>query len=170
MLEVAEAIGVPRPALHAWLLRGHVVVPSEGQGRARRFSFDAVVELAMIAELTRLGMTISAAAATLDAVRGAFREVLQDRYGAGQVLALDAERGWILPEHTVPRFMADQGIRSYAVVVIANVANDVHKALTTTGTTATLAASGTLSVDAAKVSTSDQRRQRKTRSTAKARS
>jgi DNA-binding transcriptional MerR regulator len=127
--EVAEAINVPRAVLHAWLARGHVTVPSRGQGKSRLFSFDTAVELAVIAQLTKLPMTIGAAVAALDAVKRHFREAFQANYGAGRVLAIIDGESRLLGAESLPGFATDWGAKRFAAVVIHNVAKDVHAAL-----------------------------------------
>lgn len=61
--EVCLAVGLPRPTFDAWMLRGYMSLPpGPGTGRARRFSVTNAVRLAVTAELSRLGVSVSAAA------------------------------------------------------------------------------------------------------------
>jgi hypothetical protein len=128
--EVSEAIGVPRSALHTWLFRGHVLVPSLGQGRARQLDFTTAVELGVIARLTNEQyMTVSAAAAAVDAVRVRLRAALEDRYGFGQVMAIADNNSWVLPEESALGLMRDLKVKTCALVWVHNIAVDVFQNL-----------------------------------------
>jgi hypothetical protein len=128
--EVSEAIGVPRSALHTWLFRGHVPVPSLGQGRSRQLNFTTAVELAVIARLTNeQNMTVSAAAAAVNAVRVRLRAALEDRFGLGQVLAIYDDTAGLWPEENVLGYLRDQKVKTCALAWIHNVALDVFENL-----------------------------------------
>jgi len=147
-----------RETLQTWLAREHVTVPTEGQGRARQFRFSDVVELSALAELTRAGMTVSAAAAALGSVRKRFRQALQDRFGEGQSLVIGADQAWILPSNAVAGFMRDAGVVVYTTLVIANLAAATHRALPRA--TATLSGAAQVQTEATVVS-GKQRARRK---------
>jgi hypothetical protein len=127
--DVERATNMPRDTVHTWIKRRYVEVPSEGQGKSRRFTFGDVIELATLAELTRAGLTISAAAVALASVRPLFREVLQDRFAEGQTMAIGAGRAWILPSDVIAGFMRDQRVSVYTALIISNVAINTYEAL-----------------------------------------
>jgi len=141
-IDVANVIKTRRSVMHSWIHRGHLRVPSRGQGKSRQFSLPSVIEMAVITELVRLGMTIRAASEAMYSVSGTFRQVLQENYGWGKVLVVGGGRTWILPSVAVPGFVRDLGITSYSAVDIHNVASATHRALTTA--TATIPAEATL--------------------------
>ena len=60
--DVAQATSVPARTLTDWLSRKLVDVPTHGSGTHRRFDKDDVVRIGIIAELVRLGVSVSAAA------------------------------------------------------------------------------------------------------------
>ena len=65
--EVSVAAGVPRPTLHSWIARKYLPLsPGPGMGRERRFTLDEVVMVAITAELSRLGLSVGAAAHAAD--------------------------------------------------------------------------------------------------------
>lgn len=86
--EVCAAAGVPRATFHSWVARRYFPLPpSAGAGRERRFSLTNAVRVAIVAELTRIGVSIGVAA---NAAR-LFQEPF--RYGdqrAGLLLVPDA--------------------------------------------------------------------------------
>jgi hypothetical protein len=61
--DVCEATGLRRTTLDAWLLRRYLdLSPGPGTGQERRFTIDEVVLIAITADLTKLGLTVGAAA------------------------------------------------------------------------------------------------------------
>lgn len=61
--DVCEATGLRRTTLDAWLLRRYLdLSPGPGTGQERRFTVDEVILIALAAELTKLGVTVRAAA------------------------------------------------------------------------------------------------------------
>jgi hypothetical protein len=61
--EVYDAAGVSRGVAHSWVARQLIPLPpGPGMGRERRFSLLDAVRIAAVAELTRLGISVSVAA------------------------------------------------------------------------------------------------------------
>lgn len=60
--QICDATGLRRTTLDAWILRRYLKLGlGPGTGRERRFSFEEVILIAVAAELSRLGLTASAA-------------------------------------------------------------------------------------------------------------
>ncbi len=86
--EVCDATGLRRTTLEAWILRRYLDLSSgPGTGRERRFTLDEVILIAVTAELTRLGLTVGAAAYAA----GMLPRLMVD----GHELKLH-EEGWLL--------------------------------------------------------------------------
>jgi hypothetical protein len=61
--EAARVAGVDRATFHSWLARKYIRVESRGQGRARKLTFEQVIQIAVASELNHnLGVSIAAAA------------------------------------------------------------------------------------------------------------
>jgi hypothetical protein len=87
--EVCAAAGLARGVFDAWLLRKYLPLPpGPGTGRTRTYTRLDAVRIAVVAELTRLGIGIGVAAEAADFTR---RLVDED----GQSFSLD-EPGWTL--------------------------------------------------------------------------
>lgn len=92
--EVANATGVDPRTLTNWLDRRIVEVPAYGSGSQRRFSRDDVVRVALIAELTRLGVSVSEAAhaaATYSDDAGSDRDASELFPSGRTLLIIDAD-------------------------------------------------------------------------------
>jgi hypothetical protein len=60
--EVCDAAGVARATFHSWVARKYLPLPpAPGAGRERRFSVRDAVRIAVVVELTRLGVSIGIA-------------------------------------------------------------------------------------------------------------
>jgi DNA-binding transcriptional MerR regulator len=60
--QVASVAGIGAPTLGAWLDRKLINIPASGTGNHRSFSRDDIVRVALVAELTRLGIAVGEAA------------------------------------------------------------------------------------------------------------
>lgn len=136
--EVASAAGVEVRTLTGWLDRRIVDVPAFGSGNNRRFSRDDAIRVALIADLTKVGVSISEAAkaaASFCDEAGGDRDA-GELYPAGRtVLIVDADSArCVNVEATREQFdsaMAEvyASERTAVVVVVNAIAKRVDAAL-----------------------------------------
>ena len=62
LAQAARATGIGAPTLGAWLDRKLIDIPASGTGNHRTFTRDDVVRVALVVELTRLGVAVGEAA------------------------------------------------------------------------------------------------------------
>src|SRR3954468_13094693 len=67
---VCRAAGISRDIFNSWLARKYVAVRSRGAGRARQFTFEQVVRIAVMSELAwKFAIRVASAAQWSDKVR-----------------------------------------------------------------------------------------------------
>lgn len=94
--EVCTALSLPRTSFDAWNLRGHLrLSKGPGTGHTRRLTFDQVVRVAIIAELTRNGIGSGAAAGFVDQVRTKLSGALLQDYADGLSLIIAGGKAYI---------------------------------------------------------------------------
>lgn len=84
--EVCRVIGVPRATLHSWLARRYIPVESSGTGTERQFSFEQVVWLTIIADMSCNHIASGTAADLVGQVREELGEALRRNYTRGLVI------------------------------------------------------------------------------------
>lgn len=91
----AEAANIPSRTLSDWLARKLVDIPASGTGSHRIFDRSDVVRIAIVAELVRLGVSVSesAKAASAFADRGDNGRVAGELFSEGRTVLVHDEHG-----------------------------------------------------------------------------
>jgi DNA-binding transcriptional MerR regulator len=126
---VSRAVGVPAPTLASWIDRGLVDLGlPPGTGRPRTFTRDDIIRVALVAELVRLGVSVSEAAkaaATFSDDAGADRDAAELFPNGRTVLIVDADGARVInvevPRETFDAAMnATYGETRAVIAVVVN--------------------------------------------------
>jgi MerR HTH family regulatory protein len=130
---VADVCGIKRATLHAWLARGHVVVPSRGERFARELTFGQVLLICALAELERQGVRIDRSAPLLQPIEDElFRKaVLFERKELGLLTIIDGVAAFKTRKVVTQMFSKPKGgpSRSYFMLDLDLLAEDLLKKL-----------------------------------------